>query len=173
MIEAIQTTYNGTTFRSRTEARVAIALQSMGLRMCHEPEGFDLVSGRYVPDFWCPDVLHFGSSGIWIEAKGLPLRPNDIDRACELARLHAHTILIIEWSGEITTISSSPWQEREIYTKSKHGLGLVACSSCGSVHLAMESCACGVCTGALTWAPVKRAFEAAERHRFWNPRRTS
>jgi hypothetical protein len=51
-LEPIETEYSGTMYRSRTEARWAVMLDSAGVGFQYEPEGFEFVSGRYVPDFW-------------------------------------------------------------------------------------------------------------------------
>lgn len=51
-MKAIQTTFKGYKFRSRTEARWAIFFDSLGLQWEYEPEGFDLGNGvYYLPDF--------------------------------------------------------------------------------------------------------------------------
>jgi hypothetical protein len=58
---AIQTKFNAHRYRSRLEARYAVLLQCVGLPF---HEGFELESGRYLPDFWLP------TKGIWPEVKG-------------------------------------------------------------------------------------------------------
>ncbi len=62
--KAIQTKYAGCRFRSRTEARWAVFFTAMGWRWEYEKEGFALPSGRYLPDFWLPDLR------VWWEVKG-------------------------------------------------------------------------------------------------------
>lgn len=47
----IETIYGGCRFRSRLEARWAVFFDSLGLPWEYEPEGFELRSGRYLPDF--------------------------------------------------------------------------------------------------------------------------
>ena len=49
---SIETEYGGTLYRSRTEARWAVLMDIAGIGYQYEPEGFKLVSGWYVPDFW-------------------------------------------------------------------------------------------------------------------------
>lgn len=51
-MQAIETEYNGTLYRSRTEARWAVLFDVAGLDFQYEPEGYVLESGQYVPDFW-------------------------------------------------------------------------------------------------------------------------
>ena len=61
----LQTRYRGHRFRSRTEARWAVAFDALGLDWEYEPQGFalDLV-GPYLPDF------HFPQLNAWGEVKG-------------------------------------------------------------------------------------------------------
>ena len=56
-IKALETVYQGTRFRSRTEARWAVFFDALGLRWLYEPEGYDLGGGVwYLPDFFLPDL---------------------------------------------------------------------------------------------------------------------
>jgi hypothetical protein len=64
-IQPIQTVYKGYKFRSRLEARWAVFFDEMGVRFEYEPEGFELPSGRYLPDFYLPD----GNSYIEVKAR--------------------------------------------------------------------------------------------------------
>ena len=54
-MKAIETEYNGYRFRSRLEARWAVALDEMGVEWQYEHEGFDLDGVYYLPDFYLPD----------------------------------------------------------------------------------------------------------------------
>lgn len=65
-IAAIETEYAGCRFRSRLEARWAVAFDDLGVRWEYEPEGLDLDGIRYLPDFFLPD-LH---GGVYAEVKG-------------------------------------------------------------------------------------------------------
>lgn len=67
-ITPIPTVYDGCTFRSRLEARWASYLTICRIRWEYEPEGFQLDSGWYLPDFLLPDL------GIIVEVKP-PLKP--------------------------------------------------------------------------------------------------
>jgi hypothetical protein len=72
-IKAIQTFYNGYTFRSRLEARWACFLDALGMPYEYEKEGFDLgKSGWYLPDFYLP------ASETWLEVK--PREPSAEER---------------------------------------------------------------------------------------------
>lgn len=64
---AIQTHYAGCHFRSRIEARWAIFFDHLGICWEYEPQGYNLPSGPYLPDF----RLHFGEgNAVWWEVKG-------------------------------------------------------------------------------------------------------
>jgi hypothetical protein len=50
-IRAIETHYKGYRFRSRLEARWAVFFDRLGVKYEYEAQGFDLPSGKYLPDF--------------------------------------------------------------------------------------------------------------------------
>lgn len=91
-VPAIETEYRGYRFRSRLEARVAAMLDFIGWEWEYEPEGFELASGRYLPDFALikpqeslnPDC-RVGERMLWIEVKGAPPTQKDLARAHDLA----------------------------------------------------------------------------------------
>lgn len=58
-IRAIETRYAGCRFRSRTEARWAVFFDALGVAWEYEREGYELPSGRYLPDFWLPQAESF------------------------------------------------------------------------------------------------------------------
>lgn len=64
MLRAIETRYRGYRFRSRLEARWAVYMDHLGIKWEYEKEGFELQSGRYLPDFWIPEWE------MWFEVKG-------------------------------------------------------------------------------------------------------
>lgn len=76
-IRAIETRYKGYRFRSRLEARYAVAFDDLGVKWEYEPEGYELgEAGRYLPDFFLPDL------NLFIEVKGA--RPSaDEHKKCE------------------------------------------------------------------------------------------
>ena len=71
-IKAIETQYKGYRFRSRLEARWAVFFDTLGVKWEYEPEGFELPSGRYLPDFWLPESL------LWVEVK--PVKATDEEK---------------------------------------------------------------------------------------------
>jgi hypothetical protein len=66
-LKAIETQYAGCRFRSRLEARWAVFFDVLGIAWEYEPEGFELPSGPYLPDFLL-------DCGTWVEVKGDPAR---------------------------------------------------------------------------------------------------
>lgn len=86
---ALQTSYAGCRFRSRTEARWAVALDHLGVRWEYEPQGY-LVDGQpYLPDFWLPALATF------LEVKGsTPSRDEDV-KAAALCETTGHRVLIV------------------------------------------------------------------------------
>jgi hypothetical protein len=94
--QPIETTYGGTRFRSRLEARWAVFFNELDIEWHFELEGFELPSGRYLPDFWLPGVKGRngdGPVGIWFEVK----RPGELDqdpRWTELAFQTGHPVYV-------------------------------------------------------------------------------
>ena len=86
----IETRAYGHRFRSRLEARWAVAFTHAAIEWQHEPEGFDLgEAGQYLPDFWLPQV------SMWAEAK--PDRPTNAELAkcLALAKQSGHACLLL------------------------------------------------------------------------------
>lgn len=68
-VKSIETHYAGCRFRSRLEARWAVFLDHLHIRWEYEPQGYELPSGRYLPDF----RITTGMAELpefWIEVKG-------------------------------------------------------------------------------------------------------
>lgn len=67
-IAAIETRYAGCKFRSRLEARWAVAFDHLNLAWEYEPQGYLLRDREphipYLPDFWLPTL------NLWVEVKG-------------------------------------------------------------------------------------------------------
>lgn len=103
-VKPIETHYAGCRFRSRLEARWAVFFDHLGIAWDYEPQGFDLPSGLYLPDFWLPEIR----KGIWYEAKGRIPTGVEQNLAHELATHTGSEVLIasggIPWPpGEPTT----------------------------------------------------------------------
>lgn len=89
-VRPIETTYKGYRFRSRLEARWAVVFDAIGIAWEYEKEGFELPSGRYLPDFWIPYRMDDRDTdeGAWVEIK--PTRPNERETRL-LRELHQST----------------------------------------------------------------------------------
>ncbi len=72
-LKAIETSYRGYRFRSRTEARWAVFLDVAGIEWTYEEEGYDLDGVWYLPDF----VLKVYGGRCWMEVKPTAPTLND------------------------------------------------------------------------------------------------
>jgi hypothetical protein len=85
-LNAIETVYAGCRFRSRLEARWAVAFDHLGVMWEYEPQGFMVgpqgYQRSYLPDFYLPTM------GTWVEVKG---DPNGIDLALLADAVHPKT----------------------------------------------------------------------------------
>ena len=55
-IKPIETVYKGYRFRSRLEARWAYYFDLIGIEWRYETEGYDTPHGKYLPDFYLPEL---------------------------------------------------------------------------------------------------------------------
>jgi hypothetical protein len=62
-MKAIETSYRGYRFRSRSEARWAVFFDKAGVEWDYECQGYETTAGRYLPDFYLPGLSE------WIEIK--------------------------------------------------------------------------------------------------------
>jgi hypothetical protein len=69
-IKAIETEYAGCRFRSRLEARWAVFFDALGVPWQYEEQGYELPSGRYLPDFVIKASLLGVANEIYVEVKG-------------------------------------------------------------------------------------------------------
>ena len=108
-IKTIPTKHNGVTFRSRTEARWAVFFDLMHVVWRYEPEGFQLKSGWYVPDFWLPGTSSRGEGlGTWVEIKGRTSTTQENELCQELAAATRCPVLI--FTGQPADSLKRDWQ---------------------------------------------------------------
>jgi len=100
-IKAIETSYAGCRFRSRLEARWAVFFDTLDIKWQYEPEGFELPSGRYLPDF------RLQKQRLWFEVKGPEPTQDEHLRAAELARMTGWATLIA--AGDIGGKVDNEW----------------------------------------------------------------
>lgn len=86
-LKPIETNWRGYRFRSRTEARWAVALTEADFAFEYEKQGFELPSGWYLPDFWLPERK------AWLEVKGEEPTSRELAVARELAKGSEHRVL--------------------------------------------------------------------------------
>jgi hypothetical protein len=85
----IQTKAYGRRFRSRTEARWAVAFTEYQIKWEYELEGFELRSGKYLPDFFLPQV------DMWAEVKGDRFILDELHKAHDLANATDKPVLLL------------------------------------------------------------------------------
>jgi hypothetical protein len=121
-VHAIETRYAGCRFRSRLEARWAVALDHMNIQWEFEPQGFDLPSGRYLPDFRITTARP-GVPVFYIEVKGGMPDTREFTVASEI---NLYVAPLVIFSGDIPRrrgagtawLMTSPQQGEAIWTMS-------------------------------------------------------
>ena len=88
-IKAISTKFDGYQFRSRTEARWAVFFKEANTKYIYEEEGFELRSGRYLPDFYFPD------HNIYVEIKGSKPTAEEMNKCQELCEMTRNDVILV------------------------------------------------------------------------------
>jgi hypothetical protein len=130
VLKAIETRYAGCRFRSRLEARWAVFFDFLNIKWEYEKEGFELPSGRYLPDFWLPML------NCWLEIK--PKEPSATEaRLCEE--------LAEKGKYDVHCFCGLPPGYGTIGSFVYHGIGrgdqyhaFCVCLACGSIGIAFE-----------------------------------
>jgi hypothetical protein len=187
---ALPTTYRGTTFRSRLEARWAVFFDTLGVRWEYEPEGFTLPSGNYLPDFRLPGLNMFAE-----------IKPERVDdpRHAELVDATGMALAVLcgpvespPWLGTGTTATfDGHYLWEAIGDNGEGGIAgwdlmhtFVICDVCSAVgfHFGADSSrVCHVRRGSghvheqrefadFAKASLEDAYEAARGYRFWEPK---
>ena len=112
MIKPIETVYKGYRFRSRLEARWAICFDALGMIWEYEKEGFPLISGPYLPDFWLPypgdlNFSGYHNAGHWLEVKGQEPTQHELAALLHLS-IHTNHSGILVWGP--------PWDFKRYFT---------------------------------------------------------
>lgn len=92
MIKPISTRAYGCYFRSRLEARVAVYFTELGYHWRYEPEGYELPSGYYLPDFW---VVDESGKSFFVEVKQFPPTEEEGQKCIELENLTKQEVAVI------------------------------------------------------------------------------
>jgi hypothetical protein len=177
-IAAIETKWNGITFRSRLEARWAMFMSHLGVPYLYEHEGYELDSGRYLPDFWLPEI------GAFLEIK--PRQPSTQEQiSClELADMTKRRVVLFfgapgHWLGGGYAASDSGILYRPGYESDDRHYFCV-CPICEAVGIEYIGRGERVCKGdkhelgpganvPTHDAPaIRRAAQKANTYRFWS-----
>lgn len=96
-IKPIETYYNGYRFRSRLEARWAVFFDALDIPYEYEPEGYQLPSGWYLPDFWLSDhKTNKSERGCFVEIKPYGDIDNETrNKAAELSYSLGNDVFVI------------------------------------------------------------------------------
>lgn len=95
-MKAIETVYNGYTFRSRLEARWAVFFDALGVKYEYEPEGYDLEGvGWYLPDFYLPYSYARDNKGFFLEIKGNTEQAEEDEDKCNALAYQIDTDVIL------------------------------------------------------------------------------
>lgn len=125
-MKAIETTYRGYRFRSRTEARWAIFFNAMGYKWDYEPEGFELAGGvMYLPDF---KIVSPDGWINWYEVK-----PSGVTED-EKVSLFRKAIKDEELSQSITILDGEPARFFEQANSQDGGI----CPRCGGIKTSFD-----------------------------------
>jgi hypothetical protein len=103
---SIPTTYGGIAFRSKLEARVASLLTHLGLKWEYEPQGYELPSGKYLPDFRV--VTGRKGEHFWIEVKGPVPNAREFAVATDI-NLHVGPLMILQGDIPRKPLGGTAW----------------------------------------------------------------
>ena len=111
-VKAIDTRWNGYRFRSRLEARWALFMYELGIKFDYESEGFELICGPYLPDFWLPipEEINFSGypgAGHWFEVKGPEPTQHELSALLHLSIATKHSGILV-WG--------TPWNFKQYFT---------------------------------------------------------
>lgn len=153
MIKAIETQYAGYKFRSRLEARWAVAFDLLGIRWLYEHQGYDIDGQWYLPDFELPDENAF------FEVKG----PQEYDHAMLFRLSIAKERPVYMAFDTIPDVRHEQSYLNLVTLKGLQDARLIECSHCGRLHITETRC-----YGALSeyWA---QCFDIAREENFRAP----
>lgn len=164
-----ETFYNGITYHSATEADIAAALDTLGIRHQYECRRFNdssFVFGRYTPDFWLPDLkTHVEVTWKWDErhakqaqallSLGANVSPMLFckDGGTRYLAMTQATVHGWNYKGQLHDVDSSTGLLDEDFTDDKwDGVIIARCKECGGFYFmhTQSSWTCPLCgrTGA-------------------------
>ena len=174
-IQPIPTTYRGTNFRSRLEARWAVFMDTAGVEWVYEPKLYDLGNGtRYLPDFWVPGLKAH------IEVKPPHVPREAWEKTWLLSSLTQLPVYVLHGCDDEVVFQSSPFAEQATAVfpnfQDEHYMWC-SCPHCGRVDMQFGgradriSCSCpksrhGDKGYNYESSKLAAAYENAVRHRF-------
>lgn len=173
-MKAIETKYNGVTFRSRMEARWAVFMDALGMKWDYEPEAYELDGLSYLPDFWLPEQK------VFFEVKPAEPTNEEREKAARLADFTKHHVIIQSGNPHLPVFGDN--SETPICIFGKDGEDYpywwCECPTCHKVDFQYTGrserikCRCAKKDGRdynHDTPRLKRAYEIAKGHTFWVP----
>lgn len=172
-MKAIETTYGGVKFRSRLEARWALVLDKLHVEWRYEHEGYELESGRYLPDFWLPDLR----DGTWLEIKPAWPTETEIMLCWELAiHTQKRCVLAVDFDSILVFPPDGPPQDGPPLTVEASREFLIDLVKAWLNKQPPIPCLPGnhnkmqrLVNAVVRAEPFHAAIESARSHRFWDP----
>lgn len=168
IMKAIETFYNGVTYRSRLEAKWAIYFDHLGIKYHYEPEGFTNGVDKYLPDFYLPDVYYRGEDrkGVYLEIK--PESYVDYEVKCE--SWFTEPLFLILGPPIDTHPDGVEWMYESWSERWDNCMGFYKCIECGRVKIEFAEGGymhCSKCNGRIDMKKIQEAEIAAKNIRFW------
>lgn len=155
-MKSIETVYRGITFRSRLEAKWASFLDRIALQWTYEPQGYETSAGRYLPDFWLPEIYLRGEkTGLFLEIKAQWPNPIEVEKMRALA-YGADKPVVAAYQSPDMQNSDSIWGESlleltpgifngERFLTEDSPLAFCRCDACGCVGIGFSGPEEGPC----------------------------
>ena len=115
-IKAIETVYKNCKFRSRLEARYAVFMDVLGINWVYELEGYELQSGRYLPDFYLPSF----EGGSFAEVK-FKFNEKEIQLCRELCMMTNKSVILFEGMPD-SKVYNYFWMDGELIVRENCGI---------------------------------------------------
>ena len=134
-LKPIETTYSGVLYRSRSEARWAVFMDSLQLEHRYEFEGYDLGDDlRYLPDFLVPSL------DFWVEVKGADPVDDECERAHRLAVSSGKPVYVFFGGMADPTANAGPATAYAFFAdgSADHGYLWCECAVCGNLGIEFE-----------------------------------
>lgn len=121
VLKSIETTWKGFRFRSRLEARWAVFFDRAGVEFEYEPEGFQTAAGKYLPDFYLPELEEY-----------LEIKP----RLNLVSEYDWRRIAAFATEKSIHVLAGQPWPTQYRFACSPEAapaMTWITCQTCGKV----------------------------------------